>query len=52
LSKKASPKKEGLQKELPLMGRLVFPFIGQGKDLGYERERRIEEREKQRRRQP
>jgi hypothetical protein len=36
-----------LEKDLPQMGRPDFPFIGQGKDLGYtgERERGQEERE-------
>jgi hypothetical protein len=24
-----------IEREIPLMGRLAFPFTGQGKDLGY-----------------
>jgi hypothetical protein len=31
-----------IKKEIPLMGRPTFPFIGQGKDLGYTRERERE----------
>jgi hypothetical protein len=46
------------RKRIPLMGCPAFPFIGQGKDSGYTRERdrererrkrKTEEREKQRR---
>jgi hypothetical protein len=42
---------------LTLKGRLAFPFIDQGKGLGYmrereKRERGLEEREKQRGREP
>jgi hypothetical protein len=31
-----------IEREIPLMGHLAFPFIGQGKDLGYTRERKTE----------
>jgi hypothetical protein len=31
-----------IEKETPLMGCPAFPFIGQGKDLGYTRERKTE----------
>jgi hypothetical protein len=35
-----------VEKRIPLMGRPTFPFIGQGKDLGYTREREKEEKRK------
>jgi hypothetical protein len=35
-----------VKKRIPLMGRSAFPFIGQGKDLGYTRERKKKKRKR------